>query len=235
MLHLTINIQMEDQFVKTAALIGDPTRASILWTLLDGRAFTATELAVVAQASPQSIGMHLGKLLDADLLSVEKQGRHKYYRFSNKEVAYAVEAMANLVPKREIASIKKTEKYPPIKFCRTCYDHLAGKIGVALTDSLLEQKIIIEKNSVFEISLEGEKWFSDFGIDISEAQKQKRIFLKPCLDWSERRNHIAGSIGALLLNKMISEDWLRKNTNSRAVTITGKGEKELLRYFKIVV
>lgn len=226
---------MEDQFVKTASLIGDPTRASILWTLLDGRAFTATELAVIANTSPQNMSMHLGKLLDASLLSVEKQGRHKYYKFLNKEVAYAVEAIANLVPKPDIAAKNKTEKYAPIKHCRTCYDHLAGKIGVALADSLLEQKIIIENNNVFEISPEGEKWFSAFGINLEEAQKQKRIFLKPCLDWSERRNHIAGSIGTLLLNKMINEDWLRKTKNSRAVTITGKGEKELFNYFKIVV
>jgi hypothetical protein len=112
---------------------------------------------------------------------------------------------------------------------------LAGKIGVALTDSLLEQKIILNKNDTFQISYEGEKWFSDFGINIEEAQKQKRIFLKPCLDWSERRNHLAGSISALLLNKMIDEDWLRKTKNSRAIIITGKGEKELLKYFKIVV
>lgn len=226
---------MENQFVKTAALIGDPTRAVIMWTLLDGRAFTATELAIVANTSPQNISMHLTKLLDGDLLSVEKQGRHKYYRFSNKEVAYAVEAMASLIPKPEIRSKKETENYHPIKYCRTCYDHLAGKIGVALTDSLLEQKIILNKNDTFQISAEGKKWFSDFGINIEEAQKQKRIFLKPCLDWSERRNHLSGSIGALLLNKMITEDWLRKTKNSRAVIITGKGEKELLKHFKIVV
>jgi hypothetical protein len=99
----------------------------------------------------------------------------------------------------------------------------------------LEQKIIIEKSGVFEISIDGEKWFSDFGINIEEAQKQKRIFLKPCLDWSERRNHIAGSIGALLLDKMISEDWLRRTKESRAIGITGKGEKELLKFFNIVV
>ena len=226
---------MEDQFIKTASLIGDPTRASILWALLDGRAFTATELAVSVNTSPQNISMHLGKLLEADLLCVEKQGRHKYYRFSNKEVAYAVEAMANLVPKPEVSLKNKPENYPPIKFCRTCYDHLAGKIGVALTDSLLEQKIIIEKNNAYEISPEGEKWFSRFGINIEEAQKQKRIFLKPCLDWSERRNHIAGSIGALLLNKMIAEDWLRRTKDSRAMIITGKGEKELLKNFKIAL
>lgn len=226
---------MEDQFIKTATLIGDATRASILWNLLDGRAFTATELAIAVETSAQNISMHLGKLLDASLISVEKQGRHKYYRFSNKEVAYAVETMANLVPKPEVSVKKTSEKYPPVQYCRTCYDHLAGKIGVALTDSLLEQKIIIEKDGIFNISSEGEKWFSDFGINIEEAQKQKRIFLKPCLDWSERRNHLAGSIGALLLNKMITEDWIRKNKNSRAITITGKGEKELLKYFKIVI
>ena len=226
---------MEDQFIKTATLIGDATRASILWNLLDGRAFTATELAIAVDTSAQNISMHLGKLLDASLICVEKQGRHKYYRFSNKEVAYAVEAMANLVPKPEVSVKKKLEVYSPVKYCRTCYDHLAGKIGVALSDSLLEQKIIIEKEGVFKISTEGQKWFSDFGINVEEAQKQKRIFLKPCLDWSERRNHIAGSIGALLLNKMITEDWIRRNKNSRAITITGKGEKELLKYFKIVI
>ena len=226
---------MEDQFIKTATLIGDATRASILWNLLDGRAFTATELAIAIETSAQNISMHLGKLLDADLISVEKQGRHKYYRFSNKEVAYAVEAMANLIPKPEISAKKKTENYPPIKYCRTCYDHLAGKIGVALADSLLEQKIIIEKNNTFEITSEGEKWFSDFGVNIGEAKKQKRIFLKPCLDWSERRYHIAGSVGTLLLNKMLEQDWIRRTKDSRVIIITGKGEKEMLKSFKIIV
>jgi DNA-binding transcriptional ArsR family regulator len=226
---------MEDQFIKTATLIGDATRASILWNLLDGKAFTATELAIAIETSAQNISMHLGKLLDADLISVEKQGRHKYYRFSNKEVAYAVEAMANLIPKPEISAKKKTENYPPIKYCRTCYDHLAGKIGVALADSLLEQKIIIEKNNTFEVTSEGEKWFSDFGVNIGDAKKQKRIFLKPCLDWSERRYHIAGSVGTLLLNKMLEQDWIRRTKDSRVIIITAKGEKEMLKSFKIIV
>ena len=226
---------MEEQFIKIATLIGDPTRASIMWALLDGKAFTATELAIVANTSPQNISMHLVKLLDADLLCVEKQGRHKYYRFSNKEIAYAIEGMANLISRPVVSDKKVVGKLPPIKYCRTCYDHLAGKIGVALTNSLVEQNIIIDANTNFEISLEGEKWFSDFGINIEELKKQRRLFLKPCLDWSERKNHMAGSLAASLLNKMIANDWLRKTTNSRAIIITGKGEKELLRYFKIVV
>jgi DNA-binding transcriptional ArsR family regulator len=226
---------MEDQFIKAAGLIGDATRASIMWTLLDGRAFTATELSIAVNTSPQNISMHLAKLLEANLLCVEKQGRHKYYRFSSKEVAYVIEAMANLIPKPELSSKKKTENYPPIKYCRTCYDHLAGKMGVALADSLLEQKIIIENNNTFEISPEGEKWFSNFGINLEEAQKQKRIFLKPCLDWSERRNHIAGSVGTLLLNKMLEQDWIRRTADSRAIIITGNGKKEFLKHFKMVV
>lgn len=226
---------MENQFKEIAALIGDPTRAVIMWTLLDGKAFTATELAIIANTSPQNISMHLAKLVQSDLLCVEKQGRHKYYRFSNKEIAYAIEAMANLIPHSTIPKKNIAEKHSPIKHCRTCYDHLAGKIGVALTDSLLEQKIIVDNNNVFEISLKGEKWFSDFGINVDEVKKQRRLFLKPCLDWSERRNHIAGSLATSIFDKMVSNDWLRKTNHSRAIIITGKGEKELYEYFKIVL
>lgn len=226
---------MENQFKQIAALIGDPTRAIIMWTLLDGKAFTATELAIIANTSPQNISMHLAKLVQSDLLCVEKQGRHKYYRFSNKEIAYAIEAMANLIPHSTIPKKNIAEKYSPIKHCRTCYDHLAGKIGVALSESLLEQKIIVDNNNVFEIGPKGEKWFSDFGINVDEVKKQRRLFLKPCLDWSERRNHIAGSLATSLLDKMLSNDWLRKTNHSRAISITGKGEKELYEYFKIVL
>lgn len=225
---------MEDQFIKTASLIGDPTRALIMWTLLDGKAFTATELAIAASTSPQNVSMHLAKLLDAGLLAVEKQGRHKYYRFSNKEVAYAIEAMASLIPPA-IPQKKNAEKHLPIKHCRTCYDHLAGKIGVAVAESLLEQNIILNSDTKFEVSPEGVKWFSDFGINLEDLKKQRRLFLKPCLDWSERKNHIAGSLGASLLDKMLADDWLRRTKDSRAIQITGKGEKELFRYFKIVV
>ncbi|TDW47230.1 ArsR family transcriptional regulator [Flavobacterium sp. 270] len=225
---------MENQFIKIASLIGDPTRAAIMWTLLDGKAFTATELSIAVNTSPQNISMHLAKLLEAGLLCVEKQGRNKYYRFSTKEVAYVIESMASLAPPA-LSQKKNTDKHSPIKHCRTCYDHLAGKIGVAVAESLLEQNIILDADHKFEVSREGEKWFSDFGINLEEIKKQRRLFLKPCLDWSERKNHIAGSVGASLLDKMIADDWLRKTKDSRAIQITGKGEKELFRYFKIVI
>jgi len=137
-----------------------------MWTLLDGKALTATELAIVANTSPQNISMHLNKLVEADLLCVENQGRHRYYKFSGKDIAYAIEAMANLIPHTTAKKSLKTEITSSIKYCRSCYDHLAGKIGVAITDSLLQQKIIIDRNNIFEISNKGEKWFSDLGIDV---------------------------------------------------------------------
>lgn len=226
---------MENQFKQIASLIGDPTRAIIMWTLLDGRAFTATELALAANTSPQNISMHLAKLVQAELLSVESQGRHKYYKFSNKDIAYAIEAMANLLPHTMDKSGLHKENNSAIRQCRTCYDHLAGKVGVALTESLLQQNIIIENESVFEVSEKGLQWFSELDIDIGELKKQRRSFLRPCLDWSERRHHIAGSLAAALLNKMLQNDWIRRTKNSRAIIITAKGQNEFYKQLKLNV
>ncbi|SRR5258706_5844896 len=226
---------MEKQFQQIASLIGDPTRAAIMWTLLEGKAFTATELAIAADTSPQNISMHLAKLVQADLLSAETQGRHRYYRFSRKDVAYAIEAMASLVPYPSIHDKPDSENSSAIKYCRTCYDHVAGKIGVSIADGLLRQKIIIDKNKGFDITTKGKKWFLDLGIDIDDLKQQRRSLLRPCLDWSERRNHIAGSLGAALLDKMLSSDWVRRIKNSRALVITVKGQKMLYAHFKMNV
>lgn len=226
---------MEDQFKQIASLIGDPTRATIMWTLLDGKAFTATELAIAADTTPQNISMHLAKLVQADLLCVESQGRHRYYKYARKDIAYGIEAMANLIPNSGDRRILNDENTSAIKYCRTCYDHLAGKIGVLITDSLLQQRIILEKTNSFELSAKGEKWFSGFDIPIDELKKQRRFFIRPCLDWSERKHHIAGSLAASLLDRMLSSDWLRRTKNSRAMIITGKGEKKLHEYFKVTV
>ncbi|HET9430219.1 MAG TPA: winged helix-turn-helix domain-containing protein [Chitinophagaceae bacterium] len=222
---------METHFKEIAALIGDPTRATILWTLLDGRAFTATELALSAETSPQNISMHLNKLVQSNLLSVESQGRHRYYRFSRKEIAYGIEAIANLIPPH--GNYTTVENQSPIKYCRTCYDHLAGKVGVAFADSLLHKKFIAPSKTGFELSRKGEKWFLDFGIPVEELKQQRRSFLRPCLDWSERRDHIAGSLAASILEKMLLDDWLRKIKHSRAVVITAKGKKCFQDYFGI--
>jgi len=223
---------MEEHFKQIASLIGDPTRATILWTLLDGKAFTATELAIAADTSPQNISMHLAKLVQSDLLSVESQGRHKYYKFARKDIAYAIEALANLIPPNVSKKEIKTGGENPEKFCRTCYDHLAGKVGVSITESLLEQRIIITDGSNFEVSNDGEKWFLDFGIDVNNLKRLRRTYLRPCLDWSERRYHMAGSIAAALLDKMLLDGWVRKTQNSRAIVITGKGRQKISEHFQ---
>jgi DNA-binding transcriptional ArsR family regulator len=222
---------METQIGQIATLIGDPVRALVLWTLLDGRAYTATELAISTNTSPQNISMHLGKLIQADLLIAEKQGRHRYYRFSRHEVAYAIEAIAHLIPKEKQKKIVSHQYNAAITHCRTCYDHLAGKIGVSIADSLLKQRVIISKANNFELTTNGEEWLLQLGINLPELRKQHRIFLRPCLDWSERRYHIAGALGAALLDLMLADDWVRRTQNSRAVIITAMGEKKMQEYF----
>ncbi|MCS3794698.1 ArsR/SmtB family transcription factor [Niastella sp. OAS944] len=225
---------MDIQFGNITSLIGDPIRSTVLWTLLDGRAYTATELAICADTSAQNISMHLSKLVQADLLTVESQGRHRYYRFSRQEVAYAIEALANLVSHKDDVKVNTTD-ISDIKYCRTCYDHLAGKVGVLITEKLVLQKMIELQNKTYTLTAKGNKFFKDFGIDMNELQSKRRVLAKPCLDWSERKYHISGSLGAALLNKMLHSDWLRRKKNSRAIIITSKGQSEIYNRFKVNV
>jgi DNA-binding transcriptional ArsR family regulator len=228
-------MEVEEQFSQLASLIGEPARAKILWNLLDGRAFTATELAMMAEVSPQSASMHLNKLVKAGLLSLEHQGRHHYYQLSSPEVAYAIEGIANLLPPEKINKPEPPLINGHIKYCRSCYDHLAGKMGVALADALIRHKFIGATGNLYEVTTAGKKWFSSLGIDIDNEQQKRRAFARQCLDWSERRHHIAGSLGAALLKKMIADDWVRKAKNSRVIIVTGKGEKKLSDLLDITV
>lgn len=225
-------IAINEEFVKTASLIGEPVRATILWTLLDGRSMTASELAIAAETSASNISMHLAKLVQAEILKADHQGRHRYFSFARKDVAYVIEAIASI----NGSAIKVYSSVLPVnqvRQCRTCYDHLAGKTGVALTDALINKKIIKSKDQVFELTMKGKKWFADLEIDTTELQRMRRSFLRPCLDWSERRYHMAGSLAAALLDKMIAEDWIRKTRNSRAAVVTSKGQKALYEKLKL--
>ncbi|HEV2483331.1 MAG TPA: winged helix-turn-helix domain-containing protein [Puia sp.] len=216
---------MQHDLGSMAALIGDPIRANILWALLDGRAYTASELAVTVDTTPQNLSMHLSKLIKADLLSVEIQGRHRYYSFSRPEVAYAVESLAGLLPaKPKEAAVKED---PPIRTCRTCYDHLAGRVGVALTETLVKQHLLDHTGNKFNPTPKGIRWFNALGIDCEALREQRRSFARACLDWTERRPHLAGSLGAAILQKMFDDSWLRRIPNTRAVLVTPKGRKAL--------
>ena len=218
---------MQDEFSSIATLIGDPMRAKILWNLLDGRAYTASELATSVDTSPQNLSMHLNKLIKANLLVVEVQGRHRYYTFAKPEVAYAIESLAGLLPAKP-----KEAPDPPIRYCRTCYDHLAGRVGVQLADSMVKHRLLKHEGHEFIPTSKGRNWFQQLGIDFDAIKQQRRAFARACLDWTERRPHLAGSLGAALLQKMLDEKWLRRMANTRAVMVTPKGEKALSELFK---
>lgn len=226
---------MEKEIGYITSLIGDPIRTTILWSLLDNKAYTATELAIHADTSPQNISMHLNKLVQADLLTVERQGRHKYYRFSKPEVAYAIEAIGNLIPNDRHKKIVSNTDNSSIKYCRTCYDHLAGKVGVLLTEALLTHKIIDFDINTYIVTKSGTRFFAELEVNIEDLKKQRRAFARPCLDWSERKHHLAGSLGAALLDKMLSLDYVRRTKNSRAILLTSKGKQYLYERFKISV
>lgn len=218
---------IEQTFGKIAGLIGEKSRAIMLWNLLDGRAYTATELAICADISKQACSNHLSKLVEGNLLTIESHGRHKYYRFANDRVAHAVENIAYLLP--DLCYFEQFNRKPAegIKKARTCYDHIAGSLGVKITTAMLKKEIITERDEKYIITTEGELWFESFGINLLELQKMKRRFAYPCLDWSERKHHIAGAVGAAIFNALLHKDWLRKKEHTRELLITPTGRMEL--------
>ncbi|WP_282087714.1 ArsR/SmtB family transcription factor [Aquimarina algiphila] len=219
--------KFEYKFTQIASLLGDKSRSVMLWCLLDGRAYTAMELSICADISAQSASNHLKKLIEANLLQVEKQGRHRYYRYANAEVAQVIESMAGLVPLEDKYERTKKPKHNDITYARTCYDHLAGEIGVKVTDALLKNRILEIEAKIYRVTRIGKKWFQDLSIDVDSLQLQKRSFAHPCLDWSERRHHLAGALGSSLLTTMLHNDWIRRKKDSREVVVTAKGEIEL--------
>lgn len=218
-----------------ALLIGEPARAAMLWKILDGGKHTATELAIAADVSAQNASMHLAKLIHAGLLSVTKNGRLRYYQFSNPNVAYVIEAIANLVPKDNLMPPDDVSNGGRIKYCRTCYDHLAGKVGVAITDRLLLNKIIHVKDNSFAVPKKGIRWFDQLNISVPELQTGKRVLARKCLDWSERRPHLAGAVGAALADRLFELKWLQRVRGSRVVTITSLGQKKIHELLGLVV
>ncbi len=223
----------EHKFISTASLLCEPSRAKIVWNLLDGRAYTASELALVSDLSATSVSNHLSKLLHGEIVKVDVQGRHRYYSFASSEVAYVVESLANLANHKPFSRPEKQSTKNDVEYCRTCYDHLAGKLGVSIAEKLISKKIIELRDKSFVVTEKGDDFFSNFGLELAELQKQRRHFAKACLDWSERKYHLAGSLGAALLDKMLQMDWLRRTKNSRAIIITSRGQSGLRDIFEV--
>lgn len=225
-------MEPEYEFSKIATLIGEKGRSLMLWSLLDGKAYTATELSAFANISRQSVSNHLSKLIEANLVIAEKQGRHRYFRLANEKVAQVIESMASLIPNQKI-EIKKSAETQKLAFARTCYDHLAGRISIELAKSLLGKKIIVMRGTDFEVTDFGRIWFEELGIDIVTLKNKKRSFAHKCMDWTERKHHIAGALGAAILEKFLENDWIRKKTNTRGIVVTTLGELKLFDELKI--
>jgi DNA-binding transcriptional ArsR family regulator len=217
------------RMASVAALLGDPARANILTALLDGRALTAKELAFAAHVSPQTASGHLARLTDASLLAAEKQGRHRYFRLASPLVGQMLESVM-AVAGPEPATPTTWRGGEALRTARTCYDHLAGRLGVALADSLNEAGHLALSQDGGEVTERGHVFLSNFG---AEPATGKRVFCRPCLDWSERRPHIAGRLGAALAARCLDLKWIERQRDSRAVTITPTGKTGFAETFGI--
>jgi DNA-binding transcriptional ArsR family regulator len=216
-----------------ASLIGDPSRLAMLVSLLGGKALPASELASSAQISPQTASSHLTKMVEGGLITREPYGRHKYFRLANSEVAHALEALQAIAPRKPVRSLRESDQLRALQFARTCYDHLAGELGVALTDRFLELKLIEESGKDFTLSAAGKKRLQEFGVDVEGSPKRRRHFARQCLDWSERRHHLAGSLGASLTSRLFELEWIENLPDGRAVRLTDAGIKGLADEFGV--
>lgn len=207
-----------------ADILSDRSRMTIIDLLMDGKGHTVNELAKAALIGSQTTSYHLKKLMTLGWISMEKHGRFHYYFLSKHEVAELFEHWGNFSPIQKINHLSQKETYKKLYSGRTCYDHLAGKIGVQLTDWLLNKDYIIKDQETYDLSYAGEQFFiNKIGLNIRELRKEKRVFCRMCLDWSERRHHLAGTLGKAFANYLFSQNIIKKDKKNRAVKLTENG------------
>ena len=216
----------EPRFSRIAAAIADPTRARMLAALLGGEHRSAGELATSAGITPQAASTQLAHLVDAALVAVRQQGRHKYFALADGDVAHALEALAFIAERDTVSTRWERPAYKPLKCARRCYGHLAGELGVAQLDMLMRCGYLQPSEKGLQLTNTGSMWLATLGIT-PPAQTTSRLAY-PCMDWSERKDHLAGTLAMALLTHYLHKNWLRGNTESRALSITKLGERELL-------
>lgn len=210
---------------EVAALVGDPARANMLVALLDGQALTASELAFFAHVAPSTASAHLARLVEAGLLSVLAQGRHRYFRLASPLIARMLEGIA------QVSALETPGRFRPpsarddaLCRARTCYDHLAGRLGVAIADSLESRGHVVLDDDGGIVTETGAAFLGRIGVDIAALQRRRgRAFCRPCLDWSERRPHLAGAVGSAIAASCLEHGWIERLRDSRAVAVTGRG------------
>jgi DNA-binding transcriptional ArsR family regulator len=234
-----MNVTADTDFAvsRIASAIGEPARARMLYCLLDGYARTGTELAVVGQVSPSTASVHLNRLRSEHLVKVLVQGKHRYYSLQGRQVASALEALSVLAGSPRNEFVPNTPSY--LRAARTCYDHIAGTLGVALHDRLKTLGWISSPSAagddVYDLTQYGAKAFEALGIDIAATRRLRRRFAFACLDWSERRSHLGGAIGAALLSLALKRKWVTPDPDSRALSVTRLGRREMEARFGLQI
>jgi len=220
---------------EVASLMGDPARASMLQLLMDGRAHTASELALTAGITAQTASGHLGRMVEANLLAARAQGRNRFYRLASGDVAHAIESLMALAGTRAPPASKSAawRRDPDLRFCRTCYDHLAGQVGMAVTDALTKGGHLEPKGARdWNLTQAGELFCTRLGVDLPGARKAgTRHFARQCLDWSERRPHISGALGSAIADAFFKKGWAERLRRGRTVRLTDSGRRALVRDF----
>jgi DNA-binding transcriptional ArsR family regulator len=210
-----------------ASLIADRNRAQLLLAMLGGEPLSGSALADAAGISRSLASAHLTKLVAGGLVKAEPNGRQRLYAIGSPMVADALEALILLSPPSEVRSLRQATRSKSLRWARMCYDHLAGIVGVTVTDALLDQELIRDRKGTFTLGPAGRAGFEDFGIDIASLEPRRRPLLLPCMDWSERRHHLAGSLGAALATEMTRRRWLHSQEASRIVTVSAAGQQGL--------
>jgi len=226
---------MSQHNISTVAhLIAEPVRAVILITLTNGDALSASALAEAAGVTAQTASSHLAKLLDGGLLTVESKGRHRYFQLAGAHVSHALESLASIGPVTSAWRNTPNRSARELRFARCCYDHLAGQIGVAVTQSMLRRGLVVEAGDRrYEVTACGNTWLQQLGVDAGPYTNDETEHARQCLDWTERQYHVAGPLGARLMDAFLAWEWMRKSQVARSVTITPKGWEALEKHFGI--
>jgi DNA-binding transcriptional ArsR family regulator len=218
---------------KIAALLGDAGRTDALCALLADRALTASELASIAGVTKQTMSAHLAKLLDASLIAVDQQGRHRYFRLANEDVAGLLESLMGVAFRTGAVRLLSSPRDPALRKARVCYDHLAGELGVMAYESMVRNQWLEMSAHDLRPSAAGIAWCQEAGIDADALSRQRRIYCRACMDWSERRYHLAGSLGAALLSRIYEQGWAKRDRASRVVHFAPNGERRFRELLKL--
>jgi len=239
---------------RTAALIGDPGRARVLRALADGRELAATVLTHEAGVAPSTASAHLSKLVDGGLVKAERRGRHRYYRLAGPEVARAMEALAEIAPAAPIRSLREGTKAQAVRAARTCYDHLAGRLGVAIMSALVADRALtggdghhvreraredrpasVGRDLDYRLTDKGAEKLTDLGLDVDEALAGPRAPIRYCVDWSEQDHHLGGALGAALAARLFELQWVKRLPRTRAALVTDEGRRGLAETFDVAL